>query len=770
MLGKSVLRKEDDRLITGNGLYVEDVQLPGMAYLGFVRSHHAHAIVRSINTEAAKQVPGVVAVITGGEWPELASKLPELAGSVTMVTPYIDSINLPPHYLFPKKAHYVGEQIAVVVAETPYAAADGVDAVEVEYETLQGTSDWEDAIRPGAPHIHEGYNNVVAHLKHSLGDMDRALREADFVIERRFETQSLKSMAIECRAVAAQWDRATGTLNIWTTGQFHYALRNTIAKTLNFRLDSVRVIARDVGGGFGPKGPTYAEDVIAAILAYRLNRPVRWAETRLEHLMSSNQSGKQANDVKIAAKRDGTILGMDVKIHKNVGAYDHFDMMLQINTVNHLTTHYRVPNLKIEGWAVATNTPPNTPYRGAGRIEAVFTMDRTLDAIAREIGVDPIEVRRKNIVTRAEMPYENGQTYRDGVKIRYDGMDFPLLLDKALEQADYAGWRKRQKEMRAEGRAIGIGVASYVEGGGLGPSESATIKIDATGRISVLIGVNSQGQGHETSFAQVCAHTLGANIDDVQVFGGDTNLMNFGFGTGASRVGVNTGNAVYRATGEVRRKVVSFAAKILECNEDEIKIENSIVSVRGAQQNFISLGDLAQRSERHRHMIELGGPGLVATESFYPRTVTWSSGVNVAVVEIDRGTGEIKVLKYVFVHDCGKPMNPMIVEGQISGGFAQGFSVAVGEQLVHDRGGQLLTGTLMDYYMPRLADIPEIETGHVVFHTDDNPLGVKAVGESGPNAPPAAMAAAIEDALEGAIEITRLPVTQSVILGALRKQ
>jgi aerobic carbon-monoxide dehydrogenase large subunit len=770
MFGQRTLRREDDRLITGRGLYVEDVQLPGMAYLGFVRSPHAHAIIRGIDATAAREVPGVLAVITGDEWPELAGKLPELAGSVTNVTPYIDQINIPPHHLFPDKARYVGEQIAVVVATSPYTAADGVDAVVVDYEPLPVVAHWEDAMRPTAPRIHDGFENVVAHLKHNLGDMNAALRDADFVIERRFETQSLKSMAMECRAVAAQWDASTGTLNVWTTGQFHFALRNTIAKTLDVRQESVRVIARDVGGGFGPKGPTYAEDVIAAIIAYRMKIPVRWAETRMEHLASSNQSGNQANDVRIAAKNDGTILGMEVKLYKDVGAYDHFDMMLQVNTVNHLTTHYRIPSLKIEGWAISTNTPPNTPYRGAGRIEAVFTMDRALDAVARKLGMDPVEVRRKNIVTRADMPYKNGQTYRDGVPITYNAMDFPHLLDTALERADYKGWRLRQKQLRAEGRAIGIGVASYVEAGGLGPCEGSTIKIEPSGRVNVLIGVNSQGQGHETSFAQVCAHKLGARIEDVHVLGGDTSLINFGFGTGASRVGVNTGNAVFKTAIVVRSKIASLAAKILQCEEGEIEISDSVVFVRGARQNFITLADLAARSERDRHMEGLGGPGLNATEYFYPRTVTWSSGVNVAVVEVDRETGQLEVLKYVFIHDCGHPINPMIVEGQISGGFAQGYAVAVAEQLVHDKQGQVVTGSLMDYYLPRASDIPDIEMEHVLFETDDNPLGIKSVGESGPNAPPAAMAAAIEDALDGALEVTRLPVTASVILGALRSR
>ena len=768
VLGRAVPRKEDDRLITGRGLYVEDVQLPGMLYAAFVRSHHAHAHIRKIDCEAARQAEGVVAVITGDEWPELGAVLPEMGGSVTLVSPYIDSIRIPPHPLLSKKARYVGEHLAIVIAETPYAAADGADLVGIEYEPLPAVATWEDATKADAPRIHEGYDNVVAHLKHSVGDIDAALLDADIVIERRFDTQSLKSMAMECRASAAQWDHPTGTLNMWTTGQFPFDVRNTVSRTLGIRLESVRVIARDVGGGFGPKGPTSAEDVLIAICAYHLKRPVRWAETRMEHLASSNHSGNQSNIVRIAAKRDGTLLGMDLKLYKEVGAYDHFDMMLQINTINHLTTHYRVPNLRAEGWAVSTNAPPNTPYRGAGRIEAVFTMDRVLDAVARETGLDRVAVRRKNIVTPAEMPYRNGQIYRDGVPVTYENIDFPHLLDRALERLDYEGWRERQRAMRAEGRAIGIGIGSYVEAGGLGPCEGSTIKIDGTGRVSVLIGVNSQGQGHETTFAQVCADTIGAKFEDVSVFGGDTSLMNFGFGTGASRVGVNTGNAVFMAASAVRKKIVSLAALILDCAESDVLIDDSVVSVRGARQNFISLADLATRAQRHKAMAAMGGPGLNATEFFYPRTVTWSSGVNAAVVEVDRKTGKIKVLKYVFVHDCGLPMNPMIVDGQIQGGFAQGFSVAIGERLIHDREGQLLTGSLMDYYLPRAEDIPEIELNHVRFPTKDNPLGIKSVGESGPNAPPATMASAIEDALEGALEVTRLPITQSDILGALR--
>lgn len=768
MLGKAVPRKEDERLITGRGLYVEDVQLPGMLYAAFARSPHARADILKVDKEAALAVPGVIAVYDGSEFPELKARLPELNGSVTLTSPYIDQIKLPDHLLFPKRASYVGEQIAVVVAESAYAAADGVAALEIEYEPLQAVARWEEAMKPESPRVHEGFDNVVAHLKHNVGNADAAFEQAEILIECRLETQSLKSMAIECRAVASQWDAATATLNIWSTGQFPYMLRNTIAGVLGIPNDQVRVIARDVGGGFGLKGVLYAEDVIIAVLAYHMRRPIRWAETRNEHMISANHSGHQAHDVRIAAKRDGTILGLDLKLYKEVGAYDHFDMMLQINTINHLTTHYKVPSLKIEGWAISTNTPPGSPYRGAGRVEAVFTMDRVLDAIARETGLDPLEVRRRNIVTPADMPYRNGQIYRDGVPVEYSDIDFPLLLDKAVARVDYQNWRARQQDLRKQGRYIGIGIGSYVEAGGLGPCEGSRVKIDEQGRISVFIGVNSQGQSHETTLAQVAAHTLGAKFEDVSVFGGDTRLMEFGFGTGASRVAVNAGNAVLKAAGEVRRKVVSLAAKILECAENEIVIEDSVVSVAGAKQNFIRLGDLAARAIRDKRMIELGGPGLHATEFFYPRTVTWGSGVNIAVVEVDARTGVVEILKYVIVHDCGLPLNPLVVDGQISGGFTQGLGIAFGEHAVFDENGQVLTGSLMDYYVPRAADVPELDVEHVVFPTKDNPLGIKSVGESAPNAPGAALSAAIEDALDGKISITKLPVTRSSILAALR--
>lgn len=768
MLGKPIPRKEDARFLTGKGLYVDDVLRPGMLHVAFVRSPHAHADIRNVDIDRARQIPGVVGVYTGTEWPELSAALPEMNGSATLNSPYIDALNLPPHRLFPVKACYVGEQIAAVVAENAFAAMDGVEAVDVDYEPLPAVATWEDAFKRDAPRVHHGFDNVVAHLKHEVGDIESAFRDAEIVIERRLQTQSLKSMAIECRAVAAEWSQETGTLNVWSTCQFPYMLRNTLAGILDKPAETVRVIARDVGGGFGLKGVLYAEDLIVPLIAYRLGRPLRWTETRSEHMTASNHSGHQAHDVRVAARRDGTLIGMDVKMYKEVGAYDHFDMMLQINTINHLTTQYKVPNLRVEGWAVATNTSPGSPYRGAGRVEATFTMDRMLDAVARATGLDPIEVRLRNIVTPSDLPYRNGMIYRDGVPIVYEAVDFPRLIETAKKQAQYDEWRRRQESERKAGRSIGIGVSSYVEAGGLGPCEGATVSVDEAGRVTVKVGVNSQGQGHETTMAQVCARTLGVPVEAIEVLGGDTTLMSTGFGTGASRVAVNCGNAVHKAAGTVRHKALALAAQILNCAPDELDIADGDAFMIGARQNRIALAQLAQQAARDKRMAELGGPGLIATEFFYPRTVTWSSGVNIAVIELDRETGRIDILKYVFVHDCGEPINPSIVDGQIAGGFAQGLGIAIGERTSYGEDGQVLSGSLMDYYVPRARDVPPLALEHVTLASADNPLGIKSVGESGPNSPPAAIAAAVEDALDGQVEVNSLPLTTEFIAGVSR--
>lgn len=768
MIGETVRRKEDLRFLTGKGRYVEDVSFPRMAYLGFVRSPHAHAHIKRIDPSDALKLPGVIGVYWGDSFPEFNTTLPALMGTASSGVTYSDPTKLVPHPVFPAHVTYVGEQVAVVVAETPYAAADGVEAVAVEYDVLPAVTEWAEAIRPDAPQIHAGFPNRIARLSHSIGNVEKAFESADFVIEKRFDTASLKCIAIEGRGVVARWDEVTSSLTIWSTTQMHYATRDKVAQTLGLAQDQVRVIARDIGGGFGLKGGFYPEDIVAAILTWHLKCPIKWTETRLEHMLSSNHSGRQTHDVRVAFDKNGVISAVDLKLYKEVGAYCHFEMMLATNTVNHFPTHYKIPNFRVEGWGILTNTACASPYRGAGRVEAVFSMDRILDAVGREIGLDPVQVRRRNIVTVADMPYSSGLIYRDGVRVTYSGLNFEKLLDTALERTDYEGWRRRQRDWRAQGRHVGIGIGSYVEAGGIGPCEGATVSVDQSGRVKVKVGVNSQGQSHETTLAQVCASALGVDYEMVDVIGGDTSALRMGFGTGASRVAINTGNAVHKASLTVRRKVTSLAAKVLGCGEGEIEVKNGFVGLRGSRQEFLSLAQLALASQRHSAMAPLGGPGLESTEFFYPATVVWSSGVNVAVVEVNPDTGKVEILNYVFVHDSGKPLHPLVVEGQLSGGFAQGFGMAMGEAHRYDREGQLKTATLLDYYVPRAADVPDVDFVHLSFPTAENPLGIKSVGESGPNAPPAALAAAIEDALEGCIQITELPISWTSILKGLK--
>lgn len=767
-LGRRYNRKEDQRLLTGEGRFTDDLQLPGAAHVAFVRSQHAHARIVAVHKEAALALPGVIAVVAPGDIPALDASLPALIGAGTLNNRYVDHYNVPPHVLLPHRATYVGEQVAVVIATDPYIAADAVDLVEIEYEALPVIATLEDSRASDAGEVHEGYRNAVAHMRHSIGDFDAVVAAADIILDETLETQSLKSMAIECRAVASDWDAATRVLTVWSTCHLFYMIRDGLARILDIPFEQVRVLSKDTGGSFGLKGVLHPEDLILPILAQHFGRPLRWSETRIEHMVAANHSGREIHEVKIAARKDGVILGLDLQLFKDVGAYNHFEMVLLTNTVNHLTTHYKIPNYRFEGWAMATHTSPGSPHRGAGRIEATFTMDRVLDAVARACDIDPAEVRRRNLIQPLEMPYPNGLYYRDGIEIAHKDVDFPAMLEKALDMADYTGWRSRQAQLRAEGRHIGIGIGSYVEAGGIGPLEGATITIEESGRIIVNMGVNTAGQSHETTMAQVCADIIGSRFEDVTVMNGDTALQPVGYGTGASRVGVVGGNAVALAARSVRKKVVELAAHFLECSIEDIRIRDGIVSIADGSNVTLRLGELAAKAWTHPLMKEFGGPGLRAQEFFYPRTVVWSSGVNVAVVEVDTGTGTLQFHKYVFVHDCGRPLNEKVVEGQILGGFVMGLGVALGEETLHDSTGQVLTGSIQDYYVPRAMDVPKVDMYHFVFPSSENPLGVKSVGESGPIAPPAAVAAAVEDAIGNGFKISSLPVTAGQILAAGR--
>jgi carbon-monoxide dehydrogenase large subunit len=652
------------------------------------------------------------------------------------------------------QVRHVGEAVAAVLAGDRYQAADAAEAVRVEYEPGPAVVDTEAAMREDAAQVHEGQSNVVGRIRKVVGDVEQAFAGADVVVEERLAHVRVSSMALEPRAVCAAFDAEAEMLTVWAGHQQPFNLRAAVASFLGLPVEGVRVIVPDTGGGFGPKIAVYPEDVLVPLLAYRLRRPVKWIQTRTEFMQSSHQAREQLHQARLAASRDGRLLALDVQIVKDVGAYHYFSINEPTNTINHLPSQYRIPALRAEGVSVVTNKAASSPYRGAGRPEAVFVIERLLDRLARRLGMDPAEVRLRNLVRPEQMPYAPDLVYRDGVAVRYDGGDYPLELRRALDLADYHGWRKRQAELRRAGRHIGLGIAAYMEAGGSpSPGEWAAVRVDDEGRVVVSIGVSASGQGHETVFAQVCAEYLGARFEDIRVRGGDTTLVPHGYGTGASRVAVNTGNAVAMAAESVRRKACRVAARLLECGEGDVRIENGQAFVAGAPMRALSLGRLTRAALRDRTLGDLGGPGLWDTKFYALPTVTWASGVHVAVVEVDADTGRMTILKYVMVHDCGRQLHPVIVDGQVLGGFVQGLGVPLGERIVYDAQGQLLTGSLMDYPIPRADDIPEVVTEHLVFPTEHNPLGVRGVGEGPTCAPATVIVNAVDDAFEGRLNI-----------------
>jgi len=769
VIGQSPRRKEDERLITGRGRFIDDVVLPGLLHLVLVRSTHARARIVAIDTAAARALPGVSA-FAAGDLPELAEPLP--AARADRTNPYVSlDTPRPQRPLATGEVRYVGEPVVAVVAADPYRAADAAEVVRIAYDALPAVVDAEAAMTAESPLVHEGASNVVGQVSKVIGDVDRAFAEAAVVVEDHPAHGRVSSMPIETRGLCAQFDGATQSMTVWAPHQGPYNLRAAVAARLGLPVESVRVIVPDTGGGFGPKEGVYPEDVLVPVLARRLGHPVKWIQTRTEFVSSTHQAREQSHHARLAATRDGRILGLDVQLVKDVGAYHSFSVHEPTNTINHLPSQYKVPAFRAAGFSVVTNKAPSAPYRGAGRPEAILVIERLLDRLAAALGLDPAEVRARNLIPAEEMPYRPGLVYRDGVPVRYDGGDYPLELRRALDLLDYAGWRKRQMELRAQGRRVGLGIAGYLEAGGsVRPGEWATVKVDDRGHVEVLIGVSGSGQGHETVFAQVCAEYLGAAFDDIRVRGGDTTLVPYGYGTGASRVAVNTGNAVAEAAAAVKVKACRVAAGLLECAPDDVRIEAGQAFVVGAPSRTIPLAELARVALRDKSLVALGGPGLWATNFYAPPTVTWSSGVHAAVVEIDVETGRVTVVRYVIVHDCGRQLHPVIVDGQILGGFAQGLGVPLGEQVIYGDDGQLLTSTLMDYPVPRADDMPPLVMEHLQFSTDHNPLGVRGVGEGATGPPAAAIANAVADAFEGRLEIKSPVLTPYAVYTSIQRR
>jgi CO/xanthine dehydrogenase Mo-binding subunit len=636
--------------------------------------------------------------------------------------------------------------------------------------------DLEAALRAGSALVHDDLGSNISALVHQTkGDYRSAAGKAHLILKRRFRYEHGISSTIETRGVVAQWDVRSQHMTIWDTTQAPVFVRNGLAGILGLGERQVRVIAPFVGGGFGPKIMMfYPEEVALPWIAMRLNRPVKWIEDRLEHFFATTQERGQIHDAEIALARDGRILGIkDVFLHDG-GAYDPYGLTVPINSQCTLLGPYVVPAYDSTFTAVFTNLPIVTPYRGAGRQHGVFVIERLLDLAAHELGIDPAEIRRRNLIPADAFPYKNGIIYQDFSELEYDSGNYEPVLDQALEAIGYKEFiEQEQPRLRAQGRRVGIGIACYVEGTGIGPYEGAKVQVQTNGKVSVATGIGTQGQGHFTSLAQIAADQLGVDVTDVDIVTGDTDQFYWGAGTFASRGAVVAGNAVNEAARVVRQKALKLASDAFECSEDDLVLADGKVSIVGIPEKFIPLGELARRANPMRGAVKPGTePGLESTQYFGPPSGTTANGVHAMIVEVDSETFDLKILKYVVVHDCGTVINPMILAGQIHGGVAQGIGNAFYEKLVFDDQGQLLNASLADYLLPTALEVPRMEVGHTTTPSPLNPLGIKGAGEAGAIPVGPLFAQAIEDALqlkEKKVELLEVPLSPSLIFELTRK-
>jgi carbon-monoxide dehydrogenase large subunit len=761
-IGERVRRNEDARLLTGRALFVDDVRLDGLLHVAFLRSQHAHARLTSVDASVARTRPGVVAVYTaadlGDYWRPgpLLVPPPPIAGLV-----FHPCTQVP---LAKDKLRHVGEPIAMVVAESRYVAEDALDDIVVEADPLPAVVDLEAALAPGAPRVHDHLSsNLAAHAVQRKGDWARAKARAHAVIKRRFRYDRGASAAIENRAVAAQWDPRAEELTVWDTTQAPIPIRNGLAQLLGLLESQVRVIAPFVGGGFGPKIMMfYPEEVLVPWAAMRLGRSVKWTEDRQENFFATTQERGQIHDAELAVAKDGKILGVkDVFLH-DTGAYDPYGLTVPINSQCTLLGPYDIPSYESEFTAVFTNKTIVTPVRGAGRQHGVFVIERLLDFAARELGMDRAEIRRKNLLRRDQFPFNNEILFQDSAPLTYDSGDYEPALDEALKVIDYQRFvREEQPRLKAAGRHVGIGVVCYVEGTGIGPYEGARVTVEPSGRVRLATGVGTQGQGHFTVFAQIVADVLSVDVTDVHVITGDTREFHWGTGTFASRGAVVAGSACHAAAVRVREKILELASRELKAAAADLVLDGGRVHVRGDPQGGIALGALALRANPLRGAVRPGTePGLEATAYFGPDRGSTANGVHAMVVEVDQETAQVEIKRYVVVHDCGRVINPMIVEGQIQGGVAHGIGNAFYEQLVYDDEGQLLNASFMDYLLPTATDVPNVETTHRETPSPLNPVGAKGVGEAGAIPTGALFAQAVEDALAGSgLEICEIPLS-----------
>jgi CO/xanthine dehydrogenase Mo-binding subunit len=706
-------------------------------------------------------MPGVVDVVSAGDLGAAGRPFP-------LLLPHRGLVAATWSALAGERVRFAGEAVAAVIAEDVYLAVDAVEAVEVDYEPLPPVVDVEAALRPESPRVHaDAPGNLAMNLVQRCGDADTALRSAPHVLRERLRITRGGGQPIETRGVIAEVDELSGELRVWSSTQEPHTVRETIATVLDLPHRMVRVIAPDTGGGFGAKLNVYPEEVLVPWLARRLGRPVKWAETRREHLLSATQERDQIHDVEVGFDDDGRIIALRDRFLHDMGAYAPRGGAVPHNTSSALPGPYRIAHLHCEMLAVYTTQVTVSAYRGAGQPQATFVMERIMDRIAERVGKDPVDVRRVNMITREAFPYDTGLSNLLGGPVEYDSGDFVGTLDKALALADYRGLRSRQAEARRHGRLVGIGVGCYVELTGRGPWEGAGVRIDPEGRVTVFTGAPSQGQGHETTLAQICADTLSVPLESVTVVGGDTSLIPQGIGTFASRVGVLAGSATRVAALEVREKVLRIAGTLLEAHPADLVLEDAYVMVRGASDKGVPLRAVA-RAAVGRSLPVAETPGLEATHYFKAPKMTYTNGVHVAAVEVDPETGRVVIDRYVIAHDCGRMINPTIVEGQILGGLGCGIGNALLEENRYDPAGQLLSATFMDYAMPTATAVPAPAVAHQETPTPLNPLGIKGAGESGTIPVPAVLCSAIEDALRPlSVRLHEAPLTAARVRDAV---
>jgi carbon-monoxide dehydrogenase large subunit len=773
-IGQPVRRVEDRRLLTGQGRFVADLHRPGTLEALFVRSPHAHARILRIDATAAREAPHVAAVITAAEIAERTAPIC-VAGEVHTPERLLRALQpldrVHPTPLLPTdRVTHVGQPVAMIVADTAAAAAEAAERLVIDYAPLPAVVDPLDALAETAPLVEPAWgSNLALSVATTKGDPDSIFAAAPVVVEETFHAHRYVAAPLETRGLQAAVDPVTGGLTVWASTQTAHVLQALLAVSLKLPADRIRVIACDVGGGFGQKGVQSVEEMLVAFAALDLSRSVRWLEQRSENFVAAPHAREQVHRIALAATADGRILAVRDDAVMNCGAYNYLGLVVPYNSLSHLLGPYDIAHAAIRVRGVLTHTTCTTPYRGAGRPEAVFAMERIIDRLARRLGMEPAELRARNLVPKDAMPYDTGLLYRDGFPQVYDSGDFPELLRRARDLVQIDRVRSAQANGAPDGRLRGVGFALYVEGTGMGPFEGARVRVLPSGRVQVASGACSSGQGHATVLAQIAADALGVPFDRVDVLRGDTDAVPFGIGTIASRSTVTAGNAVHQAAVQLHERILALAGDMLEAAPADLELVDGAVRIKGVPGKVLPLADIAR--EAGAAVLRRGrrGDGLLAeTAYFRSPTVTYSSAANAAVVAVDPATGHVTVERYVVVHDCGRVVNPLLAEAQIAGGVMQGLGGALTEAMVYDMHGQPLSGSLMDYALPIAADAPALLLDHIESASTRNPLGVKGLGEGGAIGPPAAIANAVEDALHGrGVVVRRGPLTPARVFALL---